>query len=252
MINETPTVLKYKNSYLIYIFRMLDMARMAPADKLQEIITDEVKFLYHLICVVVYASKREESVTLLVDWCIALGSDLKLDALADMYVVKLNELNLQALNPGKYTLSFATIWDSIHYLCLLGDALVVHRNEFDSVIVAGIIKNLKNVFYNIFIILFCPICAKHYLTVNIFPYEFEKIEVALYRESKGDPIIMVNEENKITSSKNVLVHNNLIYKSMVFHNHVNNYRPIQHNNESLNNFERMDWSTYKLQLGINN
>lgn len=231
---------------------MLDMTRMAPADKLQNIIADEVKFLYHLICVIVYGSKREESVSLLVDWCIALGSEIKLDSLSEMYVTKLNELNLQALHPGKYTLSFATIWDSIHYLCLLGDALILNRADFDSAIVSGIVRNLKNVFYNIFIILFCPICARHYLTVNIFPYELEKIEVALYRETKGEPIIMVNEENKMTSAKNVLVYNNLIYKSMVFHNHVNSYRPIQHNNDNLNNFERMDWATYKLQLGINN
>ncbi|QOD40047.1 p33 [Matsumuraeses phaseoli granulovirus] len=250
MLVETPTVLRYKKSFALFLYRLLDMTRMAPSLELKQVISNEVKFLYNLMCVIVYKENRDNYINDLVLWASNLGSDIKIEIFKDMYTEKLLQINLNELSPAKYVFSFATIWDSIHLMCMLGDDIVLNRDKYDLNMVIGCIKNFKWVFYNVFIVLFCPICAKHYLTIDNFPYEFEKVETALYREKMGEPIIMVEEIQRNQIHKNILLKNNLLYKSMVFHNHVNNYRPIQHNKDDLNNFQRMEWSIYKSLLGI--
>nr|ANY57595.1 PlxyGVORF76 protein [Plutella xylostella granulovirus] len=248
---ETPTYIRYKNSFKLFIFRMLDMTRMAPAAELQSVICEEVKFLYHLICILEFQDNKNTQIDALISWCVNLGTDIKLDIVKDMYMEKLKQLNLQDLDPVKYNFSFPVIWDSIHYMCLLADEIVLYRKNYDIDLVIKTIDNFKWVFYNVFIILFCPTCSRHYLTVDNFPYEFEKVQVALYKEKMGEELILVEEETRNMSIKNYLLTNQLLYKSMLFHNHVTNYKPIQHKNDELLNLPKMEWSIYKKLLAIN-
>lgn len=229
---------------------MLDMIRVAPADKLKNLLYAEVKFLYSLNCLLVYKETRSTEIEALLQWTHSLNEDLKLEEVKDMYINKLQELKLSQLDPQKYLFSFTTIWDAIHLLAYLGDEMVLKREQLENEVVMLYFKNLKWVFYNVFIILFCPKCARHYLTVDVFPYEIERIEVALYREKLGEPLILVNEETRIMATKNYLLTNHLLYKSMQFHNHVNSYRPIQSNAPDMNDFQRMEWSVYKTMLGL--
>nr|QGY99454.1 P33 [Cydia pomonella granulovirus]QGZ00022.1 P33 [Cydia pomonella granulovirus] len=250
MLVETQTVLRYKQSFCLFVYRLLDMCRMAPTPELQKSLRKQVLFLYNVLCLMVYNEDYSGNVSHLVDWASSVGSDIKLDAFKDMYVAKLVELKLHELQPAKFVFSFSTIWDSLHLMCLVGDDVVHNRQLFDAQAVLACIKNMKWVFYNVFIVLFCPICAKHYLTVDTFPFEFERVEVALYREQRGEPLQFVEEMNRNQIHKNVLYRNHLLYNSMVFHNHVNSYRPIQHDREELNNFQRMEWSILKSLVGI--
>ncbi|ACZ63564.1 PrGVORF78 [Pieris rapae granulovirus Wuhan] len=250
MLVETQTVLKYKQSFALFVYRMLDMTRMAPSPELKQVLKNEVHFLYDLLCLIIYNDNKEESINVLIDWASVVGSDIKLDVFKDMYIEKLTQLNLQEFAPAKFLFSFTTIWDSIHLMCLIADDIIINRHIYEKETVMSCISNFKWIFYNIFIILFCPICAKHYLTVDTFPYEFERVEVALYREKMGEPLQLVEEITRNQIHKNILYKNNLLYKSMIFHNHVNNYRPIQHKQDELNNYQRMDWSLLKTLLGI--
>ncbi|AAS82655.1 ORF83 [Agrotis segetum granulovirus] len=252
MLVETPTVIRYKGSCALFIYRMLDMTRVAPSKELQSVLIKEVRFLYHLFCVTVYGDPRAENVEKLISWCVSLGKDVKLDNFKDMYTEALLNFNLENITPPQFMFSFSTIWDSIHFICLIADEMVVNRDSLDIDMVRENIKNIKWIFYNIFIVLFCPMCAKHFLTINSFPYEVEKVEVALYNEKMGDPLTLVQEYNRSMSTKNVLYTNHLVYESMLFHNHVNSYRPIQQNNDKLNKFQKMDWTLYKKLLGIIN
>nr|UYX49714.1 p33 [Darna trima granulovirus] len=251
MLNETQTVARYKQSFALFVYRLLDMTRMAPSPELQSVLQKEVAFLYYLFAIVLYHNNlKKNEINSLIEWAANLGSDINLDTFKEMYLEQLTRLNLTHMKPDKFLFSFSTIWDSIHLMCLLADDVVINRETHDQDNVINYIKNCKQVFYNIFIILFCPICAKHYLTIDAFPYEFERVEVALYREKQGEPLQLVEEINKNQSHKNILIKYHLLYASMSFHNHVNNYRPIQHNNDELNNFQRMDWSLLKTLLGI--
>ncbi|AQQ80362.1 P33 [Betabaculovirus altermyunipunctae] len=250
MLTYTPLVKRYINSFQLFTFRMLDMIRVAPAEKLKNLLYSEVKFLYNLNCIVVYKETRQGDIEALLQWFMTLSEDLKLEDIKDLYVAKLQDLKLSQLDPEKYLFSFTTIWDAIHLLAYLGDEMVVKRDSLSHEAVMLYFKNLKWVFYNVFIILFCPKCARHFLTVDMFPYEVEKIEVALYREKMGEPLVLVQEETRSMATKNYLLTNHLLYKSMLFHNHVNGYRPIQSNAPDMNNFQRMDWGVYKSLLGI--
>lgn len=250
MIVETPTVKKYKQSFVLFLFRMLDLIRMAPTVKLQEVLKKEVIFLYDIYCLLIDKQNYESEVNYLILWASTLGVDIKLDVFKDMYSTQLNNMDLQDLVPQSFLFSFTTIWDSIHLMSMVTDNIIYNRTNYTIDKVMDCVKNIKWFFYNIFIILFCPLCARHYLTVNNFPYEVERIEVALYREKQGEPLQFVEELNCNQNNKNVLLKHHLLYKSMEFHNHVNNYRPIQHGNNELNNFQRMSWSIYKTLLGI--
>ncbi|AKN80742.1 P33; sulfhydryloxidase [Diatraea saccharalis granulovirus] len=251
MLIETQTVIRYKHSFSLLVYRLLDMVRMAPSSEIQLVLKKEVKFLYGLLCLIVYNESYEENITALVEWAAGLGSDIKLDTFKIMFIEKLNQIHLRDLEPKNFLFTFSTIWDTIHFLCMIGDDIVMNRHLYDLDEVWRYIRNLKWVFYNVFIVLFCPICAKHYLTINNFPYEFERVEVALYREKMGEPIQFVDEIKRNQSHKNLLFNNYLLYKSMLFHNHVNSYRPIQHVNDELNQFQRMEWPILKNLLGIN-
>ncbi|AAQ21679.1 unknown [Cryptophlebia leucotreta granulovirus] len=250
MLFETQTVLRYRQSFSLFVYRMLDMCRMAPSTELQISLKKQVLFLYNILCLISYNEDRSGAVIHLVDWASQVGSDIKLEVFKDMYLSKLENLNMKELKPNKFLFSFSTIWDSLHLMCLVGDDVIHNRHSYAQENVSACIRNMKWVFYNIFIVLFCPICAKHYLTVNTFPFEFERVEVGLYREQHGEPLLLVEEINKTQSHKNILYKNHLLYNSMVFHNHVNSYRPIQHNKEELNNFQRMEWSVLKNLLGL--
>ncbi|ACH69455.1 p33 [Trichoplusia ni granulovirus LBIV-12] len=250
MLTYTPLVKRYINSFQLFNFRMLDMIRVAPAEKLKNLLYSEVKFLYHLNCLIVYKESRSTDVDALLQWFQSLNADLKLEDIKDLYINKLQELKLSQLDPQKYLFSFTTIWDAIHLMAYMGDEMVIKRDQLPHESVMAFFKNLKWVFYNIFIILFCPKCARHFLTVDIFPYEIERVEVALYREKLGEPLIIVQEETRSMAAKNYLLSYHLLYKSMLFHNHVNNYRPIQSNSPDMNNYQRMEWNVYKNMLGL--
>ncbi|ABC61208.1 P33 [Choristoneura occidentalis granulovirus] len=251
MIVETQTVERYKQSFSLFVYRLLDMIRMAPSTELKHVIKNEVIYLYEIICLIMYGNNQKQRVNEMVEWASSLGSDIQMAVFKDMYQYKLKELTMSELEPKNFVFTFSTIWDSIHLMCLIGDDIIINRQSYDVDIIMACIKNLKWVFYNIFIVLFCPVCAKHYLTIDTFPYEFEKVEVALYREKMGDPLHLVDEIARNQSHKNILHKNHLVYHSMLFHNHVNSFRPIQHANAELNNFQRMDWRLYKNLLGIN-
>lgn len=236
----------------MFVFRMLDLARVAPSSELRTVLDKEVIYLYGLLSLLVYGDTRDKNVRALVDWAGSVGSDIRLEVFKDMYLERIRQLDLQKLEPNKFVFSFSTIWDSLHLMCLMGDDVVSNRHQYEPEAVSSCIRNLKWVFYNVFIILFCPVCARHYLTVDSFPYEIERVEVALYREKMGEPLQLVEEINRNQSHKNLLYKNNLLYKSMMFHNHINSYRPIQHKNDELNDFQKMDWTLFKSLLGITN
>lgn len=250
MLPESPLLTQYIDSFSQLVFRMLDMMRLAPEQKLKELLNNEVQFLYHLLALVRYQDPKHASVDALLQWANTLGSDIQLEQMRSMYTSTLERLGIEELAFGRNNFTFSTIWDSMHFLCLLCDDLVENRKEVGIEIVKSTVRNLKWVFYNFFIILFCPKCAKHFLTVNNFPYTLEQIEVALYRETQNEPIVFAHEINRSTSHKNVLLYNHALYNSMVFHNHINNYRPIQTSNDSLNNYQRMDWGLYKQLLNL--
>nr|QNN89529.1 ORF78 [Pieris brassicae granulovirus] len=44
MLVETQTVLKYKQSFALFVYRMLDMTRMAPSPELKQVLKNEVHF----------------------------------------------------------------------------------------------------------------------------------------------------------------------------------------------------------------
>ncbi|APO13964.1 P33 [Plodia interpunctella granulovirus] len=250
MFVETLTIGRYKNSFALFVYRLLDMTRMAPSPELKTVLVKEVKFLYSLICLIMYDDNKSDKMEDLIEWASNLDSDIKLAEFQEKYVEKLKSLDLDNLEPQKYSFSFGTIWDSIHFMCLIADDIIHNRDSYEYEHVSSCIKNLKWVFYNIFIVLFCPVCARHYLTVDSFPYELERVEVALYREKMGEPLVLTQEINRNQGHKNVLFKHHLTYKSMLFHNHVNNYRPIQHKKDELNKFQRMEWTLYKTLLGI--
>lgn len=249
-IKTTPTLERYKTSYGLFVYRMLDMARVAPSAEIKQVLINEAKFLYGLMCSLTYNDSKSAEIDALIKWGTNLGTDIKLDQFKDMYVQKLTELRLPDMIPPRFVFSFSTIWDSIHLMCYIADVMVLNRHKYTYEQVTTCISNFKWVFYNMFIILFCPVCAKHYLTVDTFPFEFEQVQVALFRESLGEPLVLVNEINRNQSQKNILYKYHLLYKSMLFHNHINSYRPIQHKNNQLNDFQRMDWSLYTTLLNI--
>ncbi|ABQ52026.1 hypothetical protein SlGVgp083 [Spodoptera litura granulovirus] len=250
MITDTQLMTRYVNSFLILSFRMLDLTRVAPVVEIKSILIKETKFLYTICCLLIYGNAKVSQCEALVEWGAYQDPDANLDVVQKMYMEKLSLLGLGELNVNKYTFSFTTIWDSMHLLCHLGDSIVQQRHSLSYEQVSLFIKNLKWIFYNIFIILFCPRCAKHYITVNTLTYEIERVELALYREKMGEPIIMVNEETRSMAVKNTLLTNHLLYQSMKFHNHINGYRPIQTGNDELNKFQRMDWNAYRTLLGL--
>ncbi|AIS92085.1 sulfhydryloxidase [Erinnyis ello granulovirus] len=253
MLVETQTVTRYKQSFLLFVYRLLDMTRVAPSPELKQVIQNEVVYLFELACLLVYNKGDEQkslSVKMLVEWSGGLGSDIDIAVFNDMYTQQLTQYNLQELVPKSFVFTFAVIWDSIHLMCLLADDVIANRHLYDTDTTMQCIRNLKWILYNVFIVLFCPVCAKHYLTINTFPYEVERVEVALYREEMGEPLQLVDEMLQSQIHKNVLYKHHLVYNSMVFHNHVNNYRPIQHKRDELNNFQRMEWVLYKTLLGI--
>ncbi|AER41514.1 P33 [Epinotia aporema granulovirus] len=249
-ITTTPTLERYKTSFCLFVYRMLDMARVAPSDEIKQVLINESKFLYGLMCSLKYNDSKSAEIDALIKWGVNLGTDIKLDQYKDMYVQKLTELRLLEMIPTRFVFSFSTIWDSIHLMCYIADVIVLNRHKYTYEHVSVCISNFKWVFYNMFIILFCPVCAKHYLTVDTFPFEFEQVQVALFKESLGEPLVLVNEINRNQAQKNILHKYHLLYKSMLFHNHINNYRPIQHKNNQLNDFQRMDWNLYTTLLNI--
>ncbi|AJK91747.1 p33 [Spodoptera frugiperda granulovirus] len=250
MLAYTPLVKRYISSFQLFTFRILDMIRVAPAHKLKSLLYAEVGFLLRLNCILIYPESKDEQINRLLEWFQTLSDKLRLEDVKEAYIDTLQQLNLSLLDPQKYLFSFTTIWDTIHLMAYMGDAMVVKRDVVKHDTVMLYMQNLKWVFYNLFIVLFCPKCARHYLTANIFVYEIERVEVALYRERLGEPIIMVQEETRSMATKNCLMTHHLLYKSMQFHNHVNGYRPIQSNAPDMNNFQRMEWSVYKNMLGI--
>ncbi|AAM70283.1 hypothetical protein [Phthorimaea operculella granulovirus] len=251
MLVETQTVLRYKESFSLFVYRILDMVRMAPSHELRNTLKNEVRFLYGLLRMIKDVDTTQASIDELIEWSAVLGSDIPLDVFKDMYTDKLKRLNLSKFEPQKFVFTFSTIWDCIHLLCLMCDDAIINRHNDSYENILSFVRNLKWVYYNIFIVLFCPVCARHYLTVNTFPFELERIEIALYREHMGEPIQMVDEcINRSQSHKNVLYRHHLVYVSMLFHNHVNGYRPIQHKKDDLNRFQRMEWGIYKNLLGL--
>ncbi|UXX41888.1 p33 [Psilogramma increta granulovirus] len=253
MLVETQTVARYKQSFLLFIYRLLDMTRVAPSPNLQQVIQNEVMYLYELACLLMYNKcddNKSVSIKNLIKWAGGLGSDIEITAFNDMYAQQLTQYNLEKMLPKNFVFTFTVIWDSIHLMCMMADDIIVNRHMYDSHNIMQCIRNFKWTLYNVFIVLFCPICAKHYLTINTFPYEFERVEIALYREKMGEPLQLVDEILQGQIHKNILYKHHLVYNSMVFHNHVNSYRPIQHKQDELNKFQRMEWVLYKNLLGL--
>jgi len=251
MIPISPLFNRYKDSYLLFLFRFLDLTRVSLSKDLSNILYHEVIYMYQIGSLVVYKTVKERDLDELFDWFRNLSSEKSLENVKSMYEEKMNILNLKEMCPYNYTFTFTTIWDTIHFLCIIVDDLVMSRNKYTFDFVKHNLQNIKSIFFNMFIILMCPVCANHYLQVKGFLIsELEHIEISLYRESQGEPIIFQEEETRSISTKNVLLTNHMLYKSMVFHNRVNGYRPIQRNYDKLNNFKRMDWNRYKNELNM--
>ncbi|BAG74647.1 hypothetical protein [Helicoverpa armigera NPV NNg1] len=253
MIPLTPLFSRYRDSYFLFTFRYMDLIRSSPSKELALILSKELTYLYHIACLITYKDIQEQEIDQLREWLLSLPQTMTLEQMKTEFSNKMEQLNLRAPQPKNYAYTFTTIWDSIHFLCLLIDDMVESREKYDNELIRQHLRLMKPVFYNVFFKLNCPMCRNHYLTIKGYLImQVERIEVALYREKYGEKIVMVDEMRATDATENVLMRHGMLYASMMFHNHVNDYRWIQRNVQPpvQQNTQRMDWTTYKNLLQL--
>ncbi|AAR28862.1 ORF98 [Leucania separata nucleopolyhedrovirus] len=252
MIPLTPLFARYRDSFFLYAFWMVHLMYNAPTKEFAELLSTEFTYLYHLACIITYKDKQEHEIEELKNWLLSLPKTYKYEQIRLMTAEKMESLNLRALQPKDYTFKFSTIWDTIHFLCMVIDDMVENRAKIGIDVVQYQLVHLKPIFYNLFFRLTCSVCRNHYLTIKgDLVFYIERIELALEREKTLDQkIVMVDFITPDTVNENTLMRHGMLYKSMVFHNQVNDYRFIQRKIKNPMNYERKDWTTYKKQLGL--
>ncbi|QBC76044.1 sulfhydryl oxidase [Neophasia sp. alphabaculovirus] len=282
MIPLTPLFSRYKDSFLLYSFRLIDLLRASKSAHLTKLLSLQATYLYHFACLMKYKDVQKYEVQQLIEWAANAPPDIDLQQFRIEFMDKTAELNLRSCQPKSFTYTFTTIWDTIHFLSLIIDDMVSTRDKSSSDFVMQQLKTMKVLFYNIFFILQCAVCRDHYMNVKGYIiYHIELIELALERERYGAPITFSEfycekiiedarqdiqdlegqptkrarladtfEHADSTTPPNVLMKNLMAYVSMTFHNHINDYKWIQRNKKPPAHHERMTWEQYKKLLNI--
>ncbi|AAY84015.1 ORF-84 peptide [Chrysodeixis chalcites nucleopolyhedrovirus] len=249
MIPLTPLFSRYKDSFFLYAFRHIDRIRTCQSREIAEILATELTYLYSIACVITYKDEQANEIEQLKNWALELPSTFDLQQMQVLFIEKTEELNLRAFQPKKYSYSFTTIWDTIHFLAIVVDDMIDSRDKLTYEIVTANLQQMKTIFYNLFFKLNCAMCREHYLGIKGFLiFSIERIEISLNREKFGEKIIMVDEITIKNSNQNTLMKHGTLYATMVFHNHINDYRYIQRNMMPVKHFERMTWAEYKKSL----
>ncbi|AKR14144.1 sulfhydryl oxidase [Dasychira pudibunda nucleopolyhedrovirus] len=282
MIPLTPLFSRYKDSYLLYAFRLIDLLRASKSAHLTRLLSLQATYLYHFACLIKYKDVQKYEVQQLIEWAASAPPDIDLQQFRVEFMDKTAELNLRSCQPKSFMYTFTTIWDTIHFLSLIIDDMVATREKSSLDFVAQQLKTMKVLFYNIFFILQCAMCRDHYMNVKGYIiYHIERIELALEKERYGAPITFSEsyceetiedarqdtqdlegpptkrarladtlEHADSTTAANVLMRNLMAYVSMTFHNHINDYKWIQRNQKPPLHQERMTWVRYKKALNL--
>ncbi|AGR56952.1 P33 [Choristoneura occidentalis alphabaculovirus] len=270
MIPLTPLFSRYKDSYLLYAFRLIDLLRASKSAHLTKLLSSQATYLYHFACLIKYKDVQKYEVQQLIEWAANASPNMDLQQFRIEFMDKTAELNLRSCQPKSFMYTFTTIWDTIHFLSLIIDDMMITREKSSLDLVAQQLKTMKVLFYNIFFILQCAMCRDHYMNVKGYIiYHIERLELALDKERYGTPIIFtefyceetaeqaqdlvgakaVNEKD-VGESPNMTMKNLMAYVSMTFHNHINEYKWIQRNQKSPVHQERMTWHQYKKLLNL--
>lgn len=255
MIQLTPLLSQYKDSFFLYTFRHIDRMRLLHSKQLVDILATELTYLYNIACIITYKEVQNDEIDQVKLWALTLDSKHDLEHFKILFNEKMIELNLRAFVPQSYSYSFKTIWDVIHFLALIIDDMVANRNGIPHERLIAHMRQLKAIYYNLFFKLDCAMCRDHYLNVKGYLIlNIERNEIALNRERYGQPIEYVDvapfEIDSDTTNKNLLMRYGTLYASMVFHNHINEYRWVQRNMKPPANAFKMNWTEYKKMLNL--
>lgn len=251
MIPQSPLFTQYKDSFLLYTFRHLDRIRGSKSKQLSKILASELTYLYEIACLIAYKDVQNEEIEKLKQWSLELSHDFDLEQMKLLFREKVQELNLRSTQPKNYSYTFTTLWNTIHFLALLIDDMIANREKLTYDFITNHLRQMKTLYYNLFFKLDCAMCRDHYMTVKGYLIQtIERIELCLNRERFGEKIVMVDEITVQNINDNVLMKHGMLYTTMVFHNHINDYRWIQRNMKPPINFEKMKWSTYKTMLDL--
>ncbi|ADB84420.1 hypothetical protein [Apocheima cinerarium nucleopolyhedrovirus] len=219
---------------------------------LAKILATELTYLYNIGCLIAYKEVQEAEIEELKNWTLSLDSSFDLEHMKIEFNDKMEELNLRAFLPKNFSYTFRTIWDVIHFLAILIDDMVDNRKNLSYEYIVNHLRQMKTLFYNLFFKIDCAMCRDHYLNVKGYIIlNIERIEICLNRERFGESIIMVDEITRANTTQNVLMKYGVLYSTMVFHNHINDYRWIQRNMKPPVDAFRMEWSHYKKLLLLN-
>ncbi|AWW14437.1 p33 [Hyposidra talaca nucleopolyhedrovirus] len=225
--------------------------RTLKSKHLAKILATELTYLYNIACIITYKEVQEIEIEQLKDWVMTLDNTFDIEQMKLVFNDKMVSLNLRAFVPNNYTYSFKTIWDVIHFLALIIDDMVHSRQMLSYDFIVNHLRQMKAIYYNLFFKLDCAMCRDHYLNVKGFIIlHIERIEICLNRERFGEPIVMVDEISTEDTTKNALMKYGVLYATMVFHNHINEYRWIQRNMKPPADMFKMTWSEYKKQLKL--
>ncbi|BAC67320.1 hypothetical protein AhnVgp069 [Adoxophyes honmai nucleopolyhedrovirus] len=250
MLSPSPLLSRYRNSFLLHLFRHLDRIRLSKSKHLTKILCTELNYLYELACIITYKDVQTVEIEEIKKWIVTVDPTIDLEQVKVLFQEKMVQLNLRAFVPNDYNYNFTTIWDFIHFLSLIADDMVNNREKLKHELINNQVKQIKAIYYNLFFVLNCPMCRDHYLSAKGYLIlALEKIELALHKDKYGNKIIMTDVESTNTS-KNSLIKYGTLYASMVFHNHINDYRFVQRNVAPPANLEKMDWEHYKNLLNI--
>lgn len=251
MIPQSALFAQYKDSFFLYTFRHLDRIRSSKSKQLARILATELTYLYEIACLIAYKDVQNNEIEQLKSWSLELSHDFDVEQMKIIFNEKMQELNLRSTQPKNYSYTFRTIWDTIHFLALLIDDMVTNRDKMTYEFITNQLRQMKTLYYNLFFKLDCAMCRDHYMSVKGYLIQaIERIELCLNRERFGEKITMVNEINMSNVNDNSLMKHGMLYTTMVFHNHVNDYRWIQRNMKPPINFEKMKWATYKSLLEL--
>ncbi|AKC91685.1 sox [Lambdina fiscellaria nucleopolyhedrovirus] len=251
MIPLTPLFAQYQDSFFLYTFRHLNKMRMIKSQHLVEIMATELTYLYNIACLIIYKDVQNEEIENLKTWALSLNDEFDLEHMKIAFAEKMKELNLRSFQPKSYDYKFSTIWDVIHFLALLIDDMVENRDKLTYSFVFNQLQQMKTFYYNLFSKLDCAVCRDHYIRIKGYlTLNIERLETCMNRERGGEPLEMVDDITSNNVTENVLMKHGTLYATMVFHNHINDYRYIQRNMLPPIKAFRMQWFEYKQMLGL--
>lgn len=188
---------RYKDSYLLYSFRLIDLLRASKSAHLTKLLSSQATYLYHFACLMKYKDIQKYEVQQLIEWAINASPDMDLQQFRIEFMDKTTELNLRSCQPKSFTYTFTTIWDTMHFLSLIIDDMVYTRDKSSLDFVMQQLKTMKVLFYNVFFILQCAMCRDHYMNVKGFLiYHIELIEIALDKENTGQTLRLSIRTNR--------------------------------------------------------